>query len=105
VKKKKEEGKKEEAEKARRKEEHEKHRKLQWQAKEEESSSIDEDDDDDDEEIHRYDWLDSMAEEGEWPGGHPSRSRDDHRSLWAFGLSEYFGSGNSGNGNQYPISA
>jgi hypothetical protein len=38
-------------------------------AREEESSSIDDDDDDDnEEEIHQYDWLDSMAEEGEQPG-------------------------------------
>jgi hypothetical protein len=33
--------------------------------------SIDDDDDDDDdeEETHQYDWLDSMAEEGEQPWG------------------------------------
>jgi hypothetical protein len=69
--KKKEEGKKKKAEKARRKEEHDKRRKLQRQAsEEEESSSID--DDYDEEEIHQYDWLDSMAEEGEQPSGRPS---------------------------------
>jgi hypothetical protein len=49
--------------------------------------------------------------------GKPEGSRDTTRrwerhggvgpnvSLWAFGLPEYFGSGNSGNGNQYPILA
>jgi hypothetical protein len=70
LKKQKEEGNKKAAEKAKRKEERDKHRKLQGQVgEEEESSSIDDDDDDDDEgEVHQYDWLDSMAEEGEQPG-------------------------------------
>jgi hypothetical protein len=40
---------------------------LQWQARKEESSSIGDDDDNDDEEVDQYDWLDSMAEEGELP--------------------------------------
>jgi hypothetical protein len=82
VKKKKEEGKKKEAEKARRKEEHDKRRELQREAREEELSSIEDgDDDDDEEETHQYDWLDSMAEKGEQPRGHPSRSKGDRRRL------------------------
>jgi hypothetical protein len=43
---------------------------MQRQAGEEEELSIKEDDDDDDDEqVHPYDWLDSMAEEGEQPAG------------------------------------
>jgi hypothetical protein len=78
VKKKKDEEKKKKAGRAQRKEEHEKRQKMQRYSKEEEEeSSIDEDDeDDDDEQDYPYDWLDSKAEEGEQPGGHPSRSRD-----------------------------
>jgi hypothetical protein len=38
---------------------------LQRQAREEEESSSIYDDDDEEEEVYQYDWLDSMAEEGE----------------------------------------
>jgi hypothetical protein len=46
---------------AKRKEECKKHRRMQQEAGEEEETS----EDDDDEGAHPYDWLDSMAEEGE----------------------------------------
>jgi hypothetical protein len=69
VKKKKDKEKKK-ADKAKRKKEREKRRKMQRKAREEEESSIDEDDDDEGD--YPYDWLDSMVEEGEQPGGRPS---------------------------------
>jgi hypothetical protein len=60
---------------------------LQRQAGEEEkSSSIDDDNDDEEEEVDQYDWLDSMAEEGELPRelslsieGRSSRVEPPHR--------------------------
>jgi hypothetical protein len=67
VKKKKDKDKEKRVGKARRKEEHEKRRKMLRQTgeEEEESSNEEDDEDDDDKEIHQYDWLDSMVEEGE----------------------------------------
>jgi hypothetical protein len=83
----KEEGKKKIAEKARRKEECDKRRRLQWQAREEESSSTN-DDDEDEKEVDQYDWLDSMAKEGELPmkpspvtEGRSPRAEPPHREL------------------------
>jgi hypothetical protein len=82
VKKKKDEEKVKKASRVQRKEEREKRQKMQRQAGEEESSSIDEDDEDDnDEGDHLYDWLDSMAEEGNSLEGRPSRLRGGRHRL------------------------
>jgi hypothetical protein len=59
---------KKKADRANRKEEREKCQRMQWEAREEEESSEEEDDEvDDDEGVHPYDWLDSLAKDGEQP--------------------------------------